>query len=160
VIIAKRKLGRATLTVAVLVVFFVLTLSALFLLVLAGLPALLTGLATLLTLSRLTALLALSELVTLLTLFLHIVCHEIFLLKKRRLSHAPKINRHLRLSCCNRLQRLGNCSRKLGPERLVDQRCHLKSERPSSRGNLSFAEGRPLLQLDLQQSRPRHCLVA
>src|SRR6266403_549702 len=61
-IASKEKLRSAALTVAVLVIFFsvVLTLTALFWL-------LLTGLATLLALSGLTALLA---------LFLHIVCHE------------------------------------------------------------------------------------
>jgi hypothetical protein len=67
----ERKLRSATLTVAVLVLFFilVLTLTALFWL-------LLTGLTTLLALSGLLTLLALSELTTLLTLFFRIVCHE------------------------------------------------------------------------------------
>jgi hypothetical protein len=66
IIAPTKELRSATLTVAVLVVFFfVLTLSAFFLRILAGLAALLA------------ALLALSELTTLLTLFLHIVCHEI-----------------------------------------------------------------------------------
>jgi hypothetical protein len=68
----KEDLGGATLTVAVLVVFLILTLSALLLLVeLTGLATLLTGLAALLT--RLT----LTRLVALLILFIHIVCHEI-----------------------------------------------------------------------------------
>jgi hypothetical protein len=71
----RKKLGRAALTVAVLVFFFViigLTLTTLFRLLLAGLTALLvlpllTGLFTLLSLSELTALL---------TFFFHIVCHD------------------------------------------------------------------------------------
>jgi hypothetical protein len=74
------------LTVAVLIVFFVLTLTALLLLVgLTGLAALLTGLTTLLTGLTLSAL-TLPILVTLLILFIHIVCHEKFLLRKRGLS--------------------------------------------------------------------------
>jgi len=79
VISAKKKLGGATLTVAVLVIFFVLTLAAFLLRVLAGLATLLTRLATLL---------ALAGLATLLTFLLHIVCHEIFLLRRRGPSHA------------------------------------------------------------------------
>jgi hypothetical protein len=75
------------LTVAVLVVLFVLTLTAFLLLVgLTGLAALLTGLI----LSALT----LSGLVTLLILFIHIVCHEKFLLRKRGVFHAFGIYRH------------------------------------------------------------------
>jgi hypothetical protein len=90
----RSQLGSATLTVAILVLFFVLALpgGALLGRVLRGLAGL-TGLAGLVGLSalavpgltrlltRLVALLALSVLSALLTLFLHIVCHEIFLLK-------------------------------------------------------------------------------
>jgi hypothetical protein len=73
----KRKLGSATLTVAVLILFVGLVLTALFLLVLAGLTALLAlsllaGLAALLALAELSALLAR------VTFFLHIVCHDPF----------------------------------------------------------------------------------
>jgi hypothetical protein len=70
------------LTVAVLVFFvIVLTLTALFWLLLTGLTALLalsglSGLITLTLLSGLSTLLALSELTTLLTFLFHIVCHE------------------------------------------------------------------------------------
>jgi len=103
VISAKKKLGGATLTVAVLVIFFVLTLAAFLLRVLAGLAALLT-------LAGLATLLALSGLATLLTFLLHIVCHEILLLRRRGPSHAFGIYRHLKLSCCKRLQRLGSSS--------------------------------------------------
>jgi hypothetical protein len=94
----KRKLGSATLTVAVLVfVFLILTLAALLGLVLgglviglalsrlAGLLNLLSGLATLLALPRL----------ALLTLFLHIVSHIKFLLRKRGSPHAFEIYRDL-----------------------------------------------------------------
>jgi hypothetical protein len=81
-----KKLGSATLTVVFFV--FVLALSALFLRILAGLLA---GLARL---SRLTTLLALSALVAWLILFLHIVCHDVFLLRKRGPSHAFGIYRH------------------------------------------------------------------
>jgi len=67
------------LTVAVLVIFFivVLTLTALFWLLLTGLTTLLalSGLAWLVVLSGLSTL-ALSGLTALLALFLHIVCHE------------------------------------------------------------------------------------
>jgi hypothetical protein len=108
VISAKKKLGSATLTVAVLVVFFVLTLAAFLLRVLAGLAALLT-------LSRLATLLALSDLAALLTFLLHIVCHEIFLLRRRGPSHAFGIYRHLKLSCCKTLQRLGSFPSRTGP---------------------------------------------
>jgi len=85
ILASKIKLGSATLTVAVLIVFFVLALATLLWLVLAGLARLfpLAGLATLTTL-----LLALSELAALLALFLHVVCHESFLLGKRGPSHA------------------------------------------------------------------------
>jgi len=77
-----KKLGGATLPVAVLVIFFfVLTLAAFLLRVLAGLAALLA-------LAGLATLLALSGLATLLTFLLHIVCHEIFLLRRRGPSHA------------------------------------------------------------------------
>ena len=74
----ERKLRSAALTVPVLVIFFVvLTLTALFWLLLSGLTALLalSGL-TWLVVSGLPALLALSGLTSLLALFLHIVCHE------------------------------------------------------------------------------------
>jgi len=71
IIASKRKLGSATLTVAVLILFLVLVRTALFLLVMAGLTALLA----LSLLSGLTALLALSGLVTFL---FHIVCHKTF----------------------------------------------------------------------------------
>jgi hypothetical protein len=68
-------------------------LATLLWLVLAGLTALLSlaRLAALLlaVLPGLTTLLALSVLVALLTLFLHIVCHEIFLLKKARVFPSP-----------------------------------------------------------------------
>jgi len=68
------------LTVAVLVIFFivVLTLTALFRLLLTGLTTLLalSGLAWLVVLSGLSTLLPLSGLTALLALFLHIVCHE------------------------------------------------------------------------------------
>ncbi|HXM65575.1 MAG TPA: hypothetical protein VN911_02505 [Candidatus Acidoferrum sp.] len=84
----KRRLGSATLTVAVLILFLVLVLTALLLTGLAGL----TGLAALLTLSglsRLTALLTLPGLATLalselIPLFLHIVCHKIHSPRKAR----------------------------------------------------------------------------
>jgi hypothetical protein len=67
----ERKLRSAALTVAVLVIFFivVLTLTALFWL-------LLTGLTTLLALSGLARLIVLSGLSALLALLFHIVCHE------------------------------------------------------------------------------------
>jgi hypothetical protein len=71
------QLGSAALTQVV--VFFVLTLAALFLgILLAALLAALAGLAALLTgLAGLSALLAvLTALSTLLFIFLHIVCHE------------------------------------------------------------------------------------
>jgi hypothetical protein len=70
----QNKLRCATLTIAILVLFLILTLAALFGLVLAGLATLLTlsGLSTLLSVSRL----ALSELVALLTFLLHVVCHK------------------------------------------------------------------------------------
>jgi hypothetical protein len=89
----KRKLGGATLTVAVLILFVGLVLTALLLLVLAGLTALLalsllTGLAALLALAGLTRLTALLALVT---FFLHIVCHNHILLKKRETCHAFEI---------------------------------------------------------------------
>jgi hypothetical protein len=85
----RRQLGRATLTVTVLVVFLIV-LAALFvrlvltLLTLTWLVTLLmlTGLSGLL--SGLTALLALSELTTLLALLLHIVCH-----KTSKAKHEP-----------------------------------------------------------------------
>jgi len=68
------------LTVAVLVIFFivVLTLTALFWLLLTRLTTLLalSGLAWLVVLSGLSTLLALSGLTALLALFLHVVCHE------------------------------------------------------------------------------------
>jgi hypothetical protein len=68
------------LTVAVLVIFFivVLALTALFWLLLTGLTTLLAlaRLARLIVLSGLSALLALSGLTALLALFFHIVCHE------------------------------------------------------------------------------------
>jgi hypothetical protein len=68
--------------------FFVLSLAALLWLELTGLTALLVlpRLATLLrlsVLSGLTAWLSLSGLSALLSLFIHIVCHEMFLLRKR-----------------------------------------------------------------------------
>jgi hypothetical protein len=87
VIIAwKRKLGSATLTVAVRILFVGLVLATLLLLVLAGLTALLalsglSRLTALLALAGLAALLALSGLVTLLSFLLHIVCHKNVLLK-------------------------------------------------------------------------------
>jgi hypothetical protein len=80
------KLGSATLTIATLIIFLILVLTRGALLgrvlpslarltCLAGLSAVLAGL------TGLAALLPLSVLPTLLTLFLHIVCHEVFLLK-------------------------------------------------------------------------------
>jgi hypothetical protein len=91
----KRKLGSATLPVAILVFFFIvsLILTALLglllsrlttLLALSELIALLTlsGLTTLLALTGLTTVLALSGLTTLLTFFFHVVCHELLLLKR------------------------------------------------------------------------------
>ncbi|MHB8217924.1 MAG: hypothetical protein ACYDDS_17770 [Candidatus Sulfotelmatobacter sp.] len=90
----QRELGSATLTIAVLILFFVLVLPALFGLVLARLTTLLAGLTAVLALSglsRLTALLALSELVTLLTLLFHIVCHKKHSPKKARTYHAFEI---------------------------------------------------------------------
>jgi hypothetical protein len=80
----KGKLRSAALTVAVLVLFVGLVLTALFLLVLPGLAALLV----LSLLSGLTALLALSELVT---LFLHIVRHKNNSPEKARTYHAFEI---------------------------------------------------------------------
>jgi hypothetical protein len=78
--VSKRKLGSTTLTVAILVLFFVisLTLAALLGLLLTGLAALLLPV-----LSRLTTVLTLSDLTTLLALFIffRIVCHELLLLK-------------------------------------------------------------------------------
>ena len=71
------KLRRATLTVQVFV-FFVLSLSALFLLI--GLPALLSALTSLAGLALLTGLSAtltgLSALLSLLAILFHIVCHQ------------------------------------------------------------------------------------
>lgn len=78
----QRELGSATLTIAVLILFFGLVLTALLWLVLAGLTTLLAGL---------TALLSLSGLVTLLTLLLHIVCHKNILLKKARARRSFEI---------------------------------------------------------------------
>jgi hypothetical protein len=74
----QEKLGRAALTVAVLVFLFIvgLTLTAFFRLLLAGLTALLVLPAVLPLLTGLTTLLFLSGLTTLLTLFFHIVCHD------------------------------------------------------------------------------------
>jgi fatty acid desaturase len=63
----KKELGSATLTVAILILFVGLVLTALFLLVLAGL-----------TLSLLSGLTAVLALVTLLTFLVHIVCHKTF----------------------------------------------------------------------------------
>jgi fatty acid desaturase len=77
----KRKLGSTTLTVAVLILFVGLVLTALLGLVLAGLAALLA----LLLLTGLTALLAL------VTFFIHVVCHKHILLKKRETCHAFEI---------------------------------------------------------------------
>jgi hypothetical protein len=90
----EKGLGSATLTVAVLVIFFILILTTLFLLVLAALLALsrLSGLTTLLTLTGLSALLALSELIAFL---LHIVCHKNILLKKRETAALLRFKRHL-----------------------------------------------------------------
>jgi hypothetical protein len=90
----EQELGSAPLTVAILILFIGLILTALFLLVLTGLAALLalsrlSGLAALLTLpglAGLTALLALSD-----TLFLHIVCHRYTLLEKARTGYAFEI---------------------------------------------------------------------
>jgi len=76
IIASKRKLGSATLTVAVLILFLVLVRTALFLLVMAGL----------------TALLALSGLVTFL---FHIVCHKNILLKERERAALLKFKRLL-----------------------------------------------------------------
>jgi len=91
----EKGLGSAALTVAVLVIFFILILTTLFLLVLAGLAALLalsrlSGLTTLLT--GLAALLALSELIAFL---LHIVCHKNILLKKRETAALLRFKRDL-----------------------------------------------------------------
>jgi hypothetical protein len=91
------ELRSAALPVAVLV-FFVLVLGLPALLRLAGLTALLalSRLAALLTmLSGLSALLALSGLANLLILFLHVVCHKRFLLRKRGPSHASEILGHM-----------------------------------------------------------------
>jgi hypothetical protein len=88
----KKKLGGATLTVAILILFVGLVLTALLGLVLAGLAALLTllltGLAAVLALPVLTRLTAL---VALIALFIHIVCHKYVLLKKRETCHAFEI---------------------------------------------------------------------
>jgi hypothetical protein len=81
------QLGSAALSDVV--VFFVLSLAALFLLILlTGLLAALTGLAALLAaLTGLSTLLSrLSALATLLFVFLHIVCHEIVLPLNARLG--------------------------------------------------------------------------
>jgi hypothetical protein len=76
----KDELRSAALTVAVLVIFFivVLTLTALFWLLLAGLTTFLAlaGSSRLIVLPGLSTLLALAELTTLLALLFHIVCHE------------------------------------------------------------------------------------
>jgi len=71
-----------------------LILTTLFLLVLAGLAALLalSRLSTLLTLTGLAALLALSELIAFL---LHIVCHKNTLLKKRETAALLRFKRDL-----------------------------------------------------------------
>jgi hypothetical protein len=111
----RRQLGRATLTVTVLVVFLI-GLAALFvrlvltLLTLTWLIALLvlTGLSGLL--SGLTALLALSELTTLLALLLHIVCHENLQSKARAASRLENFIKQLEFSCFERWQRLGKYS--------------------------------------------------
>ena len=73
-------------TIAILIVFFVLSLALarLLRLVLAGLVVALA----LPMLAGLTALLALSKLAALLTLLLHIVSHKAFLLKKRETPRA------------------------------------------------------------------------
>jgi hypothetical protein len=84
-------LGSATLTIAILCVFFlvlVLALTALLGLLLPGLFALLPRLAAVLTLSLLSGmptLLTLSGLTALLAFLLHIVCHELLLQIKREL---------------------------------------------------------------------------
>jgi hypothetical protein len=88
-----KNLGSAALTVAILVLFLIVGLAALFGLLLAGLAGLL-ALIVLLPVARLTrliALLSLSELATLLTLFFGIVCHELLLLKARG-SPAPSVD--------------------------------------------------------------------
>ena len=78
-LLLEKELGSATLTVAVLILFVGLILTALFLLVLAGLTLpLLSGLSALLALLELTGLSALLALVSLLTFLVHIVCHETF----------------------------------------------------------------------------------
>jgi hypothetical protein len=86
----ERKLRSATLTVAVLVLFFilVLTLTALFWLLLTGLTTLLalSGLSGLLTL------LALSELTTLLILLFRIVCHEYSSYKARAIPRLENLS--------------------------------------------------------------------
>lgn len=77
------RLGSTTLPIAILVVFFFLSLALarLLRLVLAGLVVALV----LPMLARLTALLALAKLAALLTLLLHIVSHKAFLLKKHEI---------------------------------------------------------------------------
>jgi hypothetical protein len=90
----KRRLGSATLTVAVLVLhIIVLILAALLGLLLPGLAALLAR-SMLSGLSGLTALLALLPgLTTPLTLLFHIVCHELLLNRARGFPHALLIYR-------------------------------------------------------------------
>jgi fatty acid desaturase len=83
----KRKLGSTTLSVAVLILFVGLVLTALLGLVLAGLAALLA----LLLLTGLTALSGLTALLALVTFFIHVVCHKHILLKKRETCHAFEI---------------------------------------------------------------------
>jgi hypothetical protein len=90
------------LTVAVLVIVFILTLSAFFLLV--GLTGLTLSALTLLALSAL-----LSALVALLILFIHIVCHESSS-KEGAESTTSSEFIVLKISCRNILQRLGSSS--------------------------------------------------
>jgi hypothetical protein len=106
------QLGNATL--ANIIVFFVLALSAFFLLILLSglLIALLalTGLAALLAiltrLTRLSTLLSrLTTLTTLLSIFFHIVCHERVLRVSARLG--ARFTPLLLFSCANSCERLG-----------------------------------------------------
>jgi hypothetical protein len=124
----RRQLGRATLTVTVLVV------------VLIGLAALFVRLVlTLLTLTWLIALLVLtglsgllSGLTTLLALLLHIVCHENLQSKARAASRLENFIKKLEFSCFERWQRLGKYSL-LPISRFT---CGMISEWPFPRGML------------------------
>jgi hypothetical protein len=102
----RRQLGRATLTVTVLVVFLI-GLAALFVRLVLTLPTL-TWLIALLVLTGLSGLL--SGLTTLLALLLHIVCHENLQTKARAASRVENFIKQLEFSCFERWQRLGEYS--------------------------------------------------